>query len=250
MTRSLRIEPVYVHSWACALALRMLAGRCVLVSYDLIVQGRVKIHHLLALVAAGCELVFDSGAFQAWKLGRPMDAPAYVAFLRGLAERGITWRWAVATDVIGDAEGTRRNWRALLREAPDLAPKMVPVFHEGDPWDLLEEYEPESRLVGLGRTKGRNSKRATLEWYDACFNRHPAMRPHALGNASPDTVPLYQFRSFDASTWERDAAYSNALGFPYGRVSKETRMRAYIEAFDTFEYRPAKQLSLCLTGEE
>ena len=32
--------------------------------------------------------------------------------------------------------------------------------------------------------------------------------------------------------------------WPFNRCSKETRMRAYIEATESIEYRPAKQMSL------
>lgn len=242
------IRPYFVHSWAAALALRLLAGRGVLVSYALIEEGRITTSHLRALAAAGCDLVFDNGEFTRWKSGRPTNGPAFYAWLRSLDEAGIPWRWAIALDVIGDAHGTRTNWRRALREYPDLSPRLVPAFHEGDPWDLLDEYAPTERLVALGRTEGRKSKARTFEWYDDAFNRYPDMRPHALGNASPETLEPYPFASFDASSWERNAAYSNAHGWPFNRCTKETRMRAYIEAAETIEYRPPKQLGLRLVA--
>lgn len=243
----MKIRPYFVCGWTVRLALDLLAGRGVLVSYALVEEGRVKLADLVAFSNAGCDLVFDNGEFSRWKSGRPTDGPAYYAWLRALDAAGVRWRWAVALDVIGDAEGTRANWRASQRDYADLLPRLVPVFHEGDPWGLLDEYEPQSRLVALGRTEGRESKRKTFEWYDGCFNRHPEMRPHALGNASPETLEPYPFASFDASSWERNAAYSNAHGWPFNRCSKRLRMQAYIEAAETLEYRPAKQLGLRFT---
>lgn len=238
------IVPYFVCGWTVKLALRLLAGRGVLVSYALIEEGRVTIDDLRAFAAAGCGLVFDNGEFSRWKSGRPTDGPAFYKWLRSLSDERIPWRWAVALDVIGDAEGTRRNWRECVEGRHDLLPRLVPVFHEGDPWDLLEEYQPEKRLVALGRTEGRGSKRKTFEWYDAAFNRHPDMRPHALGNASPNSLEAYPFASFDATSWERNATYSNAHGWPFNRCTKETRMKAYIEAASTLVHRPAKQLGL------
>ncbi len=241
---SVLIRPYFVVGWTVNLALKLLAGKGVLISYALIEEGRVTLDDLRAFIAAGCEIVFDNGEFSRWKSGRPTNGPAYYEFLRSLEAAGIPWRWAVALDVIGDAEGTRSAWRVCLRDHADLLPRLVPVFHEGDPWDLLDEYDPTARLVALGRTEGRESKRKTFSWYDEAFNRVPTMRPHALGNASPETLEPYPFASFDASSWERNATYSNAHGWPFNRCSKELRMRAYIEASSTITHRPARQLSL------
>lgn len=238
------IRPYFVVGWTVKLALRLLAGKGALISYALIEEGRVKRGDLRAFVAAGCELVFDNGEFSRWKSGRPTNGPAYYDFLRSLDADGIPWRWAVALDVIGDADGTRTNWRECLRDHVDLLPRLVPVFHEGDPWDLLDEYEPTKRLVALGRTEGRSSKRKSLDWYDAVFNRFPDGSFWALGNGDPTTVEGYPFKMCDFTSWERNATYSNALGFPYNRCTKELRMRAYIEAAETLAHRPARQLSL------
>ena len=248
MGDGMAIRPFFVVGWTVKLALRLLAGKGVLVSYALIEDGRITTADLRAFCAAGCDLIFDNGEFSRWKSGRPTNGPAYYDWLRGLDGEGVRWLWAAALDVIGDAEGTRANWREAQREHADLLPRLVPVFHEGDPWDLLTEYEPERRLVALGRTEGRASKRATFTWYDEAFNRHPEMRPHALGNASPETLEVYPFASFDATSWERNAAYSNAHGWPFNRCSKELRMRAYIEAAETMRHVPARQLGLRFTG--
>jgi hypothetical protein len=240
------IKPYFVCGWTVKLALRLLAKHGVLVSYALIEDGRVTLADLRAFCAAGCDLIFDNGEFSRWKSGRPTNGPAYYDWLRSLDVEGVSWRWAAALDVIGDAEGTRKNWRVAQREHGDLLDRLVPVFHEGDPWDLLDEYEPTERLVALGRTEGRGSKRATFAWYDEAFNRCPEMRPHALGNASPETLEPYPFASFDASSWERNAAYSNAHGWPFNRCTKELRMRAYIEAAETIAHRPQRQMRLRL----
>lgn len=245
-SRPLKIKPYFVVGWTVDVAARVCAGCGVLVSYELFRTRRLTLAHLRMLIDAGCTLVLDNGEFSRWKSGVPTDVAGFFAFLRLLDAEGIPWSWAVSPDVIGDAGGTRALWRRAQVEHADLLPRLVPVFHEGDPWDLLDEYGPETRLVALGRTDGRKSKHVTFEWYDDCFNRHPDMRPHALGNATPETLEPYPFASFDATSWEQSAAFSHAKGWPYNRCSKETRMRAYIEATETIEYRPAKQLGLRL----
>lgn len=239
-----RIKPYFVVGWTVALATRLLARHGALVSHALIEAGRVTTKDLRALVNAGCDLVFDNGEFSRWKSGTPTNEDAFYSWLRSITRDGIAWKWAAALDVIGDADGTMERWRRACRDHADLLPRLVPVFHEGDPWEHLDEYARDGRLVALGRIDGRRSKRLTLQWYDEVFNRHPCLRAHALGNASADLLEPYPFESFDASSWERDAAYSNAHGWPFNRCSKETRMRAYIEAAETMTHVPPKQLSL------
>lgn len=219
-----------------------------MVSFDLVRGGRVKLAGLRALTDLGCELVFDSGAFQAWTKGVAMDVPAYVNFLRSLDAEGIPWLWGAAPDVIGDESATRKGWESLQSTAPDLCGKIVPVFHEGDSMSLLDSYEPGRRLIGLGRTDGRKSKKASLAFYDDCFNRHPDLEAHALGNAAPELLSPFPIKSFDACTWERGAAYSNALPFPYNLCSRESRMKCYVEGFDSIWHAPPEQLSLRFGG--
>ena len=241
-----KIKPYFVVGWTVKAAVKILAGHGVLISYALVDDGQVTLDQLRSFVSAGCELVFDNGEFSRWKTGRKTDGPKFYNWLRSLDGEGIPWKWAVALDVIGDANGTRENWRGVLSDHSDISQKLVPVFHEGDPWDLLDEYDPTNRLVALGRIEGRKSKYKTFDWYDHAFNRHPTMVAHALGNASPDTLEPYPFASFDATSWDRSAAYSHALGWPFNRCSRELRMRAYVEAAETIEYRPSKQLGLLL----
>lgn len=250
-----KIRPYYVVGFTVELALRLLAGYGVMISFAMIHRpenpgGRITIEHLRKFAAAGCRIMFDNGAFSQWKKGTPTDGPAFYAFLRVLDAESIPWEWAFALDVIGNGIATRDQWRLALSEYPDLVPRLMPVFHEGDSWDILEEYDPENRRVVLGRTDGRGSKRKTFEFYDEAFNRYPNMRPHAAGNGTPETLEPYWFSTLDVGTWERGAAFSNANGFPFNRCLKETRMRAYIEATETIEHRPSKQLNLCLIQEE
>jgi len=236
-----KIKPYFVVGWTVKLARRLLAGRGVLISHALIEDGRISTDDIKAFTESGCDVVFDNGEFSRWKSGREPNGEAFYDFLEA---SDFPWRWACALDVIGSAEGTAKNWAHVKATRPELAKKLVPVFHEGDPWELLTEYSSNSQLVALGRIEGRESKRKTFEWYDACFNRRPELRAHALGNASPETLEPYPFESFDASSWERAAAYSNRHGWPFNRCSRESRMRAYVEACETITHTHQKQLSL------
>lgn len=222
-------------------ATRMLAGRSALVSFAYVGTRWVPRALLPKLAAVVADLTIDSGAFTAWRQGKPIDLGRYIDWLLCDAP---PFSHAIALDVIGDAEASVRNWRHMLELAPSLAPRLMPVWHEGDPEEHLEEYAARAPIVGLGRIEGRRSEQKTFAFYDEAFNAQPDGRFHALGNASPTTLEPYPFASFDSTGWQRDAAYSNAARWPFNRCSKETRIRAYIEATCSIEHRPARQLRL------
>lgn len=205
--------------------------------------------NLIALLAVASEAWCDSGAFTYWQRalkGKPGLAVTVETWAAFIVENFHFFAFFVALDVIGDARATLRNWVRLLELVPpEMHGKLVPVWHEGDPAEHLDAYDPGARIVGLGRTDGRQGgakgRALTFAFYDAAFNAYPDGAYHLLGNCNPETIEPYPARSFDATTWQRDSAYARSHGWPWGRVSKETRMRAYIEAICGIEHRPAEK---------
>lgn len=224
-------------------AARILVGKRALVSFAYVGTRWLPESRLAKLQAACAGLVLDSGAFTAWQKGTPIDIAEHTAFV---AERHAEFEWCAALDAIGDAAASLANWRRQRSElASDV--RLVPVFHEGEDFEILDEYVAAAPLIGLGRTKGRKSVDATFDWYDDVFNRYPLGKFHAFGNGSPETLEPYPFVSFDCTTWERNSTYGGKHRWPWSRCTKETCMRAYIEAFETVTYRPrahGRQLSL------
>jgi len=235
---------------AATTAVRLLPGKAILVSHAYI-GSFVPAAKIPDLRAIATELWCDSGAFTYWQRGlkgsdsTPITVETWAEFI---VSNAATFDWFLALDEIGSAEGSIRNWTRLLSLVPrELHAKLVPVWHEGDPLEHLAEYAPARRLVGLGRTKGRAAgtagAKATRAFYDLAFNEYPDGVYHLLGNSNPDTVESYPARSFDSTTWERDSAYGNTHGWPWSAVTKETRMRAYIEAISTIQYRARSRQS-------
>lgn len=229
---------------AASVAKRLLSGRRALVSFAFIRAGRwVRLSDAVALSSVCRGVWCDSGAFTAWTQGAPIPLDEYTDFLdrnHSLFER------VVALDVIGDGRASHDNWARMMSADRAWRDKLIPVFHEGDDVSLLDHYMEGSSTVGLGRTFGRKSKAATFAFYDLAFNRYPLGRFHAFGNGSPETLEPYPFESFDCTTWERDATYGGSHGWPWSAASKEARMRAYVEAFETIRYRggPARQMDI------
>jgi len=222
-------------------ALRHLSGRSALCSFAYF--DRTWNLDVAERLRARCTAMFlDSGAFTAWSKGKPIDLGEYVAFV---AEHANNWDLFAALDDIEDPRASLANWHAMRAKLPELTARIVPVFHEGEPIEVLDEYlGHDAPAVGLGRTEGRRSKQKTLEFYDACFNRHPKARFHAFGCGERLLLEPYPFHSFDCSTWERDSTYGNKHGWPWCAVSKETRMAAYVEAFGTIRHVPTAQQTI------
>lgn len=217
-------------------AIRLLAGHRALISFAYVGSSFLPTKKVSELASVTSGLMIDSGAFTAWRKGSAIQLDAYSRFLL----TAPVHEWAIALDVIGDAEASVANWRLMRQRHPTI----VPVWHEGDPVSILDEYASAGGLIGLGRIEGRRSDQKTLEFYDAAFNRHPDTMFHALGNANPMQLEPYPFYSFDSTGWQRDAAYSQSHKWPYNRCTKETRMRASIEATETIEHRAPKQQPL------
>ena len=228
-------------------AAKYLAGQWALISYAY--WGTSWLDNLDTALAVFAGLVIDCGAFTIWQRELKGEAkPGAInveTYARFLLEEAPPHEWALSFDVIGNGPASMRQHLQLMGLLGEKR-NIVPVYHEGDSLDLLDAYIATSDLVALGRTDGRRSERKTFEFYDAVFNRHPNGVFHALGNSSPTTIEPYPFASFDSTGWQRNAAYSNALPWPYNRVSKDLRIRAHIEAITTIAHRPIRQLSLGL----
>lgn len=222
-------------------ARRMLAGRRMLMSYAMTLGAKPWLRGPAVgdLAAMSSGFVLDSGAFSVWRSGAAVDMGAYVDWI---AAAGAKADFAIALDVIGDAEASVRNWRAML--GMGIRCPLAPVYHEGDPIAHLAEYTSVGGVVCVGRIEGRRSRERTLAFYDECFNACPDAKLHALGISSSEVLERYPFASFDSCSWQRNSAYSNALPWPYSRCGKDTRMTAHIEACEATRHIPPKQLRL------
>lgn len=224
-----------------ATAVRMLGGRRVLVSFANLGVWITEAH-VEQLEKTSPEILYDSGAFTAWNSGRTIALAEYDAFIERRHGQG---RRFLALDVIGSLEQSIAQYELLRARFGEV---IVPVWHEGEPLDALGAYLERAPVVAIGRTAARRQPRAvTLTLYDEVFNAFPSAKLHALGVGRPELLEPYPWDSFDATSWQRDAAYSASLGWPYSACSKETRMRAYVEATEAIRYQGAAT-SLTLFG--
>lgn len=139
----------------------------------------------------GFEVIADSGAFSMWRRGARICLHEYMDWL---AEHGIKKYFNL--DVVGDPAATAANQAAM--EAAGFSP--VPVFHYGEPWDLLRQLVRRYPLVGLGGTVGL-PLRVKEMWFAQVFTACPGGHFHALGIAREGLIRQFPFASADTTWW-------------------------------------------------
>ncbi|XVV34981.1 hypothetical protein ACQPXT_13435 [Streptomyces sp. CA-100214] len=171
----------------------------------------------------------DSGAFSAVTLGATISLPDYRAWL-------TDWRTVITTaatlDVIGDPVATARNTEAL--EAAGLT--VLPTFHVGTPWPVLEDLCARYRYVALGgMVPYWRRPKELMRWLVRCFRLAAETGTvfHGFGQTNLDIIKALPFYSVDSSTW--------ASGARYGKVRIWDDVRAKMTEFQAGDHRRAQQ---------
>jgi len=137
--------------------------------------------------------ILDSGAFSAYNSGKEIDIAALCA-----EAQKPEWNEAIALDVIGDADQSIKNLEYM---AANGAPHAYPVFHIGDPWDLLDYYCERYPKLGLSCRFGESLK-VSKQWARRCFARRWPHRFHSFGWVGT-VLHEFPFDSADTSIWNR-----------------------------------------------
>lgn len=156
--------------------------------------------------------MLDSGAFSAWQSGIEVDLAALVR-----ETKNPRWTESVGLDVIGSWEGSKTN--AIKQKV--LGSPAMPVFHIGDPWDLLDFYCAHWPKVGLSCRFGEPIPES-MEFYKTCFARAWPHRFHSFGWTDARALMQYPFHSADSSTWKTVDMYGNIIA-KSGSVLHPTR---------------------------
>lgn len=135
--------------------------------------------------------LLDSGAFTAWKSGKPIALDDYCRFLDSLPIH--PWRY-FTLDVVGDAKATLHNYETMLKRG--FSP--IPIFTRGEDPSMLEDYYKTSDIIGIGGLVGTQGNKAFLNG----IMRHVADRHvHWLGFTNAAFLRHYRPYSCDSSTW-------------------------------------------------
>jgi hypothetical protein len=158
--------------------------------------------------------ILDSGAYKYFAKGKDLDLRTYLAHVATLEAR---CDYIVAPDVIGNAGQTFINWQ-VVKDAPLVRDKLIPVWQFNAPKEHLEAFLQESRLVGIGglaktfhNNKTAEEKRLREETLKSLLElcaKYP-QRFHIFGlNFLKAVEQLAPFAfSCDSSNWLRGKKY-------------------------------------------
>lgn len=182
------------------------------------------------------KLVFDSGAYSAWKSGNPINLEEYCDFLTANQE----WiSHSVALDVImpsNPEEAAKRSYQNYkYMRGRGLRP--VPVWHVGESVEWLY------RLLDLGAdyiglsASSIVAGAAADDWYSLAWaslvdcQGTPAIRAHAFGEGRAKSLLRYPFYSADTTTWLYSAQRSGTIQF--GDIGASRRLSFRNDGFAT-----------------
>lgn len=153
-------------------------------------------------------LIADSGAFSADRLGARIKLADYVAWLR---DWDGWFMWAASLDVINDKKATRRNW-LVLRDKYGV--DTVPTIHFGDEPSAMDFYAAQGvRFMGLGGLVGVK-ERPRGAWLAQVFKyqreRWPGVEFHGWG-VTQWPLLRFPFRSVDSSSWNSGTKFGDLI---------------------------------------
>lgn len=158
----------------------------------------------------------DSGAYSAATTGTPVALADYTAWLHH-------WQPVLATmatlDVIGDPQATARN-TAALHEA---GLPVVPVFHVGSPWPVLDGLCAAHPYVALGGMVPYHQRPGeVVRWCVQAFHAAAVHGTalHGFGMTRVTSLAALPFYSVDSSHWTGSLRY--------GRLTAWDPLRARI----------------------
>src|SRR6266849_974917 len=158
--------------------------------------------------------ILDSGAYSAWKGGIEIDFDALCE-----EAKKPCWDEVVALDVIGDAQKSLENSLKMR----DRVLTVMPVFHFGEPWEILQEYKKNFLRIGLSCRFGE-PKKDSFRWLDQCFSRAYPHRFHSFGWVARDMLLQYPFVTADTSSWATGTRYGRSTLMPGLSIAKKSEV--------------------------
>jgi hypothetical protein len=166
--------------------------------------------------------VLDSGAFTAWKAGKPIALDDYCKFIEQLPFK--PWRY-FNLDVIGDGDKSMRNYEIMLKRG--FTP--VPIFTRGEDIQAIDEYYKTSDVVGIGglvKTKGN------MGFVKGIMEVVGDRKVHLLGFVRHQYINYYKPYMCDASSWSYGSRVGDFKVYMGKGVIKSYRKKDFINKPD------------------
>lgn len=141
--------------------------------------------------------LLDSGAFTAWKAGKPISLDEYCKFIEQLPFK--PWRY-FTLDVVGNPEKSFENYQIMLKRGFNP----IPIFTRGEDIKMIDEYYKTSDVVGIGGLVGTQGNKGFVKGIMKVVGNR---KVHWLGFTNKEFVKHYKPYMCDSSSWEGGARY-------------------------------------------
>lgn len=181
------------------------------------------------------KVILDSGAFSAWMKQTEIDIEAYANFCLANLDHidyivnldVIPGKWGekklTQEQVIASAKKGWENYRYLVNKGLPKE-KIIHVFHQDEPFSVLERMVYEFDYIGLAPSKDRTTQEK-IQFLDVCMNYvchsdgMPKIKFHGFGVTSMPILFRFPWFSCDSTSWVKFGKYGIVL-FPKRKYGK------------------------------
>lgn len=169
-------------------------------------------------------LMLDSGAFSCWRQQKTIDLHKYMDFI---LDNEAAIEVPVGLDVIPGQRGQRPTVQQMKDSATAGLDNLlymracgieaVPVFHQGEPFEWLEEImSHDFEWIGFGPRNDDGVGRKK-HWLDQCFRYlcgsggFPRAKVHGFALTAPELMTRYPWTTVDSMSWLLQASMGNII---------------------------------------
>ncbi|MBU0777728.1 hypothetical protein KKF82_05680 [Patescibacteria group bacterium] len=193
------------------------------------------------------KIMLDSGAFSAWNTGKNIDLYEYIRFIK---DKKACLSHYISLDIIPGKPKRRpskeekekaviegvANWKRMRKEG--LEP--IPVFHQGEEFDLLHEYIDGTDYVGISPQEDL-SENSKFHWLCSVFeflSKYPHVKTHGFGVTNVTLLRVFNWTSADSITWLKAAAFGEIIFPRQGNNYNVTPLRISVSTSEKADGSP------------
>jgi len=170
--------------------------------------------------------MLDSGAYSAWSAGKEIDMDelckeAVRTYTKPDGSIHKCWDEVVALDVIGDDKASLVNSLEMKNRGLEI----MPVFHFGDDWAILQEYKSQFHRIGIASGHGAPFAQR-IKWTNQCFARAYPAKFHSFGWIEERVLMEFPFVTADSSSWAAGTRFGVSKIHKGMRIPKKSEVGA------------------------